>query len=104
MSFEAIAVDHIDWTLEQAGDILLEACVFELGRMRRRIDLDHDVEIALRSAVAARHRAEHGRLAARAEVRFGSQKGLQGLRCGSCGITYHRSGSLAQAVTVKMYW
>ena len=80
MRFEAVAVDHVDRTLKQAGDILLEARVFEHGQVRRRIDLDHDVDIAVRPAVAARHRAEHGRPphAARAEVGFGSKKGFKG--------------------------
>jgi hypothetical protein len=85
MRFEAVAVDHIDRPFEQAGDALLEARIFEHGQMRRRIDLDHDVEVAVGPAVAARHRAEYGRPppAARAgRVRI--EGGFRGLRCGSC--------------------
>ena len=94
MRFETVAVDHIDRPFEQAGDVLLEARIFEHGQMRRRIDLDHDVEVAVGPAVAARHRAEYGRPphAARAgQVRI--EGGFRGLRCGSCRTVYHGSGS-----------
>src|SRR6266849_10695856 len=77
---EAVAVHHVDGTIKQARDVILEASIVEHGEMRLRIDLDHNVDIAVRTAVAARHRAEHSRPAhaAGAEIRFGSTQGLKG--------------------------
>src|ERR1700692_4048992 len=48
--------------------------------MRVRIDFDHDADVAVRTAVAARHRAEHSRRghAARTEITFGSTQGFKG--------------------------
>src|SRR5713226_2438366 len=52
IGFEAVAVHHIDWTIKQARDVILEIHIVEHGEMRLRIDLDHDVDIAFRTAVA----------------------------------------------------
>src|SRR5260370_2908401 len=81
IGFEAVAVHHVDWTIKQARDVILEARIVEHGEMRLRIDFNHDVDIAVRTAVAARHRAEHGRPAPapRAEIRFGSTQRLKAL-------------------------
>src|SRR5882724_1136872 len=80
MGFETVAVHHVDGTIKQARDVILEASIVEHGEMRLRIDFDHDVDIAVRTAVAARHRAEHSRPphAARAEISFGSTQGFKG--------------------------
>src|SRR5216683_942979 len=77
---EAVAVHHVDGTIKQARDVILEASIVEHGEMRLRIDFDHDVDIAARTAVAARHRAEPSRPAhaTRAEIRFGSTQGFKG--------------------------
>src|SRR6266849_5239500 len=77
---EAVAVHHVDGTIKQARDVILEASIVEHGEMRLRIDFDHDVDIAVRTAVAARDRAEHSRPAhaARAEISFGSTQGFKG--------------------------
>src|ERR1700687_3771679 len=74
IGFEAVAGYHVDGTIKQARDVILEASIVEHGEMRLRIDLDHDVDIAVRTVFAARHRAEHScpAHAARAEIRFGS--------------------------------
>src|SRR3979490_539758 len=79
IGFEAVAVHHVDGTSKQARDVILEARIVEHGDMRLRIDLDHDVDIAVRTPVAARHRAKHSRAAhsARAEIRFASTQGLK---------------------------
>src|SRR6266404_919194 len=80
IGFETVAVHHVDGTIKQARDVILQARIVENGEMRLRIDLDHDVDIAVRTAVAPRHRAEHSRPAhaARAKTRFGSAQGLKG--------------------------
>src|SRR4030088_290813 len=80
IGFEAVAVHHVDGTINQARDVILEASIVEHGEMRLRIDLDHDVDVAAGTAVAARHRAEHSRTAngARAEITFGSTQGFKG--------------------------
>src|SRR5712664_2374592 len=59
MGFEAVAVHHVDGTIKQARDVMLQASIVEHGKMRLWIDFDHDVDIAVRTAVAPRHRAEH---------------------------------------------
>src|ERR1700686_4830309 len=80
IGFEAVAVYHVDGAVKQARDVILQACIVEHGDMRLRIDFDHDVDIAVRSTVAARDRAERGRPAhaARAEIGFGSPQGFKG--------------------------
>jgi hypothetical protein len=40
VGFEAVTVHDIDGTIEQAGDVLLEACIVVYGKRRFRIDLD----------------------------------------------------------------
>src|ERR1700676_185615 len=80
IGFEAVAVYHVDGAVKQARDVILQGCIGEHGDMRLRIYFDHDVDIAVRSAVATRDRAEHGRPAhaARAEIGFGSPQGFKG--------------------------
>src|ERR1700687_3106971 len=74
IGLEAVAVHHVDGTIKQARDEILEASIVEHGEMRLRIDFDHDIDIAVGTVVAARHRAEYScpAHAARAEIRFGS--------------------------------
>src|ERR1700687_5354513 len=74
IGLEAVAVHHVDGTIKQAPGVILEGRIVENGEMRPRIDFAHDVDIAARTAVAARHRAENSRPAhaTRAEIRFGS--------------------------------
>src|SRR5229473_3173643 len=80
IGFKAVAVHHVDGTVKQAPDVILEASIVKHREMRVRIDFDQDVDIAVRTAVAARYRAEHSRPAhaARAEIGFGSTQGFKG--------------------------
>src|SRR6266403_2970554 len=80
IGLKAVAVHHVDGSVKQAPDVILEASIVEHGKMRVRIDFDHDVDVAVRTAVAARHRAEHSRPAhaARTEITFGSTQGFKG--------------------------
>src|SRR5450432_79054 len=81
MGFEAVAVHYIDGTIKQACDVFLEAGIVEHGEMRFWIDVDHDVDVAVRTALAACHRAEHSRPAHAArgdQVRIDAR--FQGLR------------------------
>src|SRR5260221_6549695 len=79
IGFEAVAAHYVDGTIKQACDVFLEAGIVEHGEMRLWIDVDHDVDIAVRTARAACHRAEHSRPAhaARAEIRFESTQGFK---------------------------
>src|SRR5258708_2566637 len=80
IGFEAVAIHYVDGTIKQTRDVILEAGIVEHGQMRLRINLDHDVDVAAGTAVAARHRTEHSRTphAARTEIGFGSTQGLEG--------------------------
>src|SRR6266404_7815350 len=80
IGLKAVAVHHVDGTVKPAPDVILEASIIEHREMRVRIDFDQNVDIAVRTAVAARYRAEHSRPAdaARAEIGFGSTQGFKG--------------------------
>src|SRR5260370_10305824 len=80
IGLKTVAVHHVDGTVKQAPDVILEPGIVEHGEMGVRIDFDQDVDIAVRMAVAARYRAEHSRPAhaARAEIGFGSTQGFKG--------------------------
>src|SRR5258705_12569977 len=80
IGLKAVAVHHVDGTVKQAPDVVLEANIVEHGEMRVRVDFDQDVDIAVGTAVATRYRAEHSRsaYAARAEIGFGSTQGFKG--------------------------
>src|SRR5258705_5074292 len=80
IGLKAVAVHHVDGTVKQAPDVVLEANMVEHGEMRVRVDFDQDVDIAVGTAVATRYRAEHSRSAytARAEIGFGSTQGFKG--------------------------
>src|ERR1700730_8589028 len=56
------AVDHVDWPFEQTRDVLLEPDILIKRPLSSGLKLHQDVEIALRVVVAARDRAEHGRV------------------------------------------
>src|SRR5579863_2765118 len=78
---EAVAVHDIDGAVEQARNVILEPRIVEHGQMGVGIDLDHDIDVAVRTRLAPRNRAENGRAAdaTGAQIRFGSAKGLDGL-------------------------
>src|ERR1700722_18674375 len=80
IGLEAIAIHDVDRAIEKTRDVVLEACIVEHSETRLRVDLDHDVDIAVGTAVAACYRAENGHPAhaARTQIRFGSTQGRQG--------------------------
>src|SRR5260370_2182023 len=84
MRLERRAVDHINWPLEETGDILFEADVIVDRPFGPGLKLHQYVEITVRPVVATRNRAEHGgvRHAARAQgalVAAKSSKGILGV-------------------------
>src|SRR5882672_11694254 len=63
MGLQSIAIDHINRPIEQAGNVVLQPYVIEESDMSLGINIDDDVEIAIRPAIAARNRAENGGVA-----------------------------------------
>ena len=72
MGLESLTVDHVDRAIEQTGDVILQPDVIEKSDVGFRIDIDHDVDIAVGPVLAACHGAEYGcmRDAARAQGAF----------------------------------
>src|SRR5215831_5448977 len=91
VGLESRPVDHIDWPLEQACNKLLQANVIVDGPFGAGLEFDQNVEVAVRAVVAARNRAEHGRVrdAASAQGAFMSAK------CGDSVLNVH-SQNIAQ--------
>jgi hypothetical protein len=91
VGLERLAIDHIDWAIEQAGDVLRETDVIENRDVRCRVDIDHDVEVAVRPALAARHGTEDGRMrhAARTQGAFMATQCCKGV------VSVH-AGTIAQ--------
>ena|ERR1700730_17158065 len=54
------AVDHVNAFRKQAGDVILQADVVEKRDVGLGVDIDHDVDVAVRTVFAAGHGAEHG--------------------------------------------
>src|ERR1044071_1362113 len=57
---EPVAAHDIDGTIEQRGDVTLERDILVDADPGRRIDFDHDVDVAVGPFVAAGTRAEQG--------------------------------------------
>jgi len=55
---KTLAADNINRTIEQLGDVILEGNLFVHAHLGRRIDLDHNIDVAVRPVVTARARAE----------------------------------------------
>jgi len=62
MSFQTGAVGHIDLAGQQVRDEAGDADIVIEIDLGRRIDLDHDVDVAVRPRLATRQRAEQGRV------------------------------------------
>src|SRR5258705_4647414 len=60
MRLQSIAIDHINRPIEQAGNVVLQPYVIEESDMSLGINIDDNVEITIRPAIAARNRAENG--------------------------------------------
>src|SRR5216683_2716880 len=56
------AVDHVDRAFKQTRDVFLEPDILKDRPLSPRLEFHQYVEIALRVGVAARDRAEHGRV------------------------------------------
>src|SRR5260370_41169730 len=59
MRLERRAVNHVDWRLEETGDILFEAHVIVDRPFGPGLELHQYIEVAARPAIATRNRAEH---------------------------------------------
>src|SRR5438067_13472317 len=72
VGFEPVAAHHINLSLEQTRNILFKSDIPEHCHARLRVDLNHDVEVAVGPVGATRHRAKHGGVpdAARAQIAF----------------------------------
>jgi hypothetical protein len=70
VGFQTFAIDDIDGSVKEAGDMLLKPDIILDGDVGLGIDFDHDVGVAVGSIVASRSRAKQRctRHAARAQV------------------------------------
>jgi hypothetical protein len=60
MGLQAITVNDANRSVKQPDNVILQFNEIENGDASLGIDIDHDVEIAVGSVCAARHRAKHG--------------------------------------------
>src|SRR5579885_1451690 len=86
MRLQPVAIDNVDRPVKQACDIGLQADIAEQGDARRRVELYHDVDVAVGAIVPARSRAEQGRMADAA----GAQRRLVVLQPGDDLVSVHR--------------
>jgi hypothetical protein len=63
MRLERSPVDHIDRSLEQAGDVTLHADAIEDRDVRIGVEFDQNIDVAVGPVVATRDRAEQGGVA-----------------------------------------
>src|SRR3954468_18644968 len=68
---EPVAVHDIDGTIEQPRDVILERDILVDADPGRRIDFDHNVDVAVGPVVAAGTRAEQGGMADAARAQGG---------------------------------
>src|SRR5215470_10460907 len=59
---EGGAVDHVDWPLEQSGDILFETDVIVNRSFSPWLEFHQDIKIAVGAIVGASNRTEHCRV------------------------------------------
>src|SRR5882724_1506646 len=71
MGLQSIAIDHIIRPIEQAGYVVFQIDIIEESDVSLGINIDDDVEIAIRPAIAARDRAENGRVTDSARAQGG---------------------------------
>src|SRR5437588_3277617 len=76
--FQSGAIDDIHRPLEEAGYIFFDACIVPEVWICLRIELHHDVDVAIRAIVAARGRAE--------------QRGVRDAARPQCGLALLQSG------------
>src|SRR6516162_9526537 len=60
IGLEAVAADDIDGAVEKFRDVILERNVFKDADPGSRIDLNHNIDVAVRPVVATRSRAKQG--------------------------------------------
>jgi hypothetical protein len=58
MWLEGFAIDYIDALCKQFAEVFANADIVEHCRMRRGIEFDEDIEVAVGSTFAARDRTE----------------------------------------------
>ena len=78
---EGLPVDHVNWSIEQTGNVIFQSDVVEKRDMSLGIDINEDVEIAVSPALAARDRPEYRgmRDAARPQRAFMAAQGGKGI-------------------------
>src|SRR5439155_105673 len=69
MRLQGLAVDHVNRYIEQTCNVIFQFDVIEKSDVGLGIDIDYDIEVAVRPVLAPCHGAEHGgmRDAARAQ-------------------------------------
>src|SRR5262249_43022380 len=79
VGLQSFAVDDVYRLAEKRGDVGLEGYVVEHRHTDIRIDLNHDVDVAVGSIAAARDRTEQGSMhhPAIAQGHFGTPQGLE---------------------------
>jgi hypothetical protein len=85
MRLERVPIDHVDRTVEQAGDKFFQAHIFVDGPFRPGLEFHQNIDVAVRVVVAVRYRTEHGRAADSARA----QGGLGFLQSGNDIIAAH---------------
>src|SRR6516165_6432689 len=78
---EGLPIDHVNRSIEQTGNVIFQSDVVEKRDMSLGIDINENVEIAVRSALAARDRPEYRgmRDAARPQRAFMAAQGGKGI-------------------------
>jgi hypothetical protein len=61
MGLERVPVDHVNGTVEQAGDKFFQADIFIDRPFGARLEFHQNIDVAVGSIIAARDRTEHGR-------------------------------------------
>src|SRR5579864_2328757 len=54
VGFQGVPIDHINRTVKQTHNVILQPDVIEHGDVGLRIDVDHNVEVTVRTVIAAR--------------------------------------------------
>lgn len=60
VGLQRLPVHHVDRAIKQGGDVVLQADIGPNADRSLRVDLDHDVGVAVGTVVAAGSRAEQG--------------------------------------------
>jgi hypothetical protein len=83
IGLQALAIDHINASVKQSGNVILQSDVIEKRNVSLEIDIDHDIEVAVRPILAPGHGAEHGGMgyAPRAQYALVATESGNGILC-----------------------